>query len=109
MALAKSENLAATIIAGIILGSFLVVTFYVVPSFERLLAEAEFNLPPITKFAIDSSLYWNIFGIIAVTGCILVSRLKKKVGWFLIVSAGMALLSTIPFLIHAMYEPIFQL
>lgn len=106
---AKLEKNIATAIAILLTIAFLVMTFIVVPSFQRLLAEAEFHLPPVTKLAIDSSPYWNIFGAVAVIGSFLVSRSRKGLGWFLIVTAGLTFLATIPFLVHAMYEPIFQL
>jgi len=102
------EKYVATTIAVVLLAFFLALTFYVVPSFERLLAVAEFDLPPVTKLTIDISPYWNIFGALAVTGCLLVFQSRNKLGWFLIAIAGLALITVIPCLIYAMYEPIFQ-
>lgn len=106
---AKFEKYSAATITFVLSGIFLALSFYVVPSFERLFAQAEFELPLVTKRIIGMSPYWSIFGAIAITGCILIFRSKKKLGWFLIAIAGLALLIIIPSMIHAMYEPIFQL
>jgi type II secretory pathway component PulF len=105
---AKLENVVAMASTVFITGAFLALTTVAVPSFERLIAEAEFNSPPITKLAIDSSPFWNIFGVLAIVGCFFVLRSRKKLGWFLIATAGVALIAIIPFLVQAMYEPIFQ-
>ena len=105
----KTERYTAATIASVLLGIFLALSFYVVPSYERLFAQAEFELPLITKRFISISPYWSIFGAIAITGCILIFRSKKKSGWLLIAIPGLALLIIIPSMIYAMYELIFQL
>ena len=106
---AKLEQRIATAIAIFLTAAFLVLTILVVPSFERLLTEADFNLPPITLLAINSSPYWNLFGVLALTGCFLVWKSKNGPGWLLLVAVSVVFLAMIPFLVTAMYEPIFQL
>ena len=93
----------------LLMGAFLILTMVVVPGFERLLTEADLDLPPVTHFAIDSSPYWNIFGVLALTGGFLVSKSKNGPGWLLILATGAIFLALIAFLVTAMYEPIFQM
>lgn len=106
---ARLEKRIAAALAILLAGAFLVLTIIVVPGFERLLTEAEFNLPRITQLAIDSSPYWNIFGVLALTGYFLVEKSRNGPGWLLIVAASVVLIAIVPFLVMAMYEPIFQL
>ena len=106
---AKLEKYSAATIALVLSCAFLALSFYVVPSFERLFAQAEIELPLVTKRMIGMSPYWSIFGAVAIIGCILIFWSKKKSGWLLLAIAGLALLIIIPSMIYTMYDPIFQL
>jgi len=86
------------------------VTLFLIPRFGGLFEDMEAKrLPPITEFAFATYPYWNVFSLIALLGSVLVFRGKIKVGWILLIIGAVSVVAVIPYVVHAMYAPVFEL
>ena len=92
----------------IIIG-FAAITLKGIPSFNELFKGFGADLPAVSKFVMNTYLYWNLISLVAFIGFIIIAVRKNKDGWKLIVFAGVLLLISVPFTGYAMYAPIFAM
>ena len=92
----------------VIVTGFYAYVFFSIPVYQELFRDFETSLPISTRIVFGTYLYWNIFVVLGVVGCILILWRSDRRGWYFLVPALLSVFLLLSVTVWAMYAPILE-
>ena len=107
--ISKKEKGIAAVLTCLVTMSCLWTSFYFVPTFIRFFELFGAEIQSDTEYVLNTYMYWNVFGVIAILGFMLIIKSKRFLGWFLIVIATLSMYVVVATAYPALLTPILEL